>query len=95
MNETPEPLVAHVGAARQADPRALDRQVYDRQRLVDEYRGDWVVDPTTVAEIPTDRCPVCGTPAAGYDSWAEHMADHKGEALSWWKRWHETHPATT
>lgn len=78
-------------ATRQADPKILGQEAYDRQRLVDEYRGAWVIDPA-VENIPRNLCPVCATPTEGRDEWAAHMADHGGPALSWMARWYEIHP---
>ncbi|MEE2040097.1 hypothetical protein Q8791_23040 [Nocardiopsis sp. CT-R113] len=69
----------------------LEREAFDRRRLVDEYRGHWVVDPATVDHTPTGRCPLCGAPQADRDVWAEHMAAHNGPALSWLARWQDTH----
>lgn len=78
--------------ARTADDRTLLREGFGRQRLVDEYRGGWVINPATTPHIPVDRCPLCGTTTADLDEWAGHMADHGTEAFSWLKRWQETHP---
>ncbi|WP_160051211.1 hypothetical protein [Nocardiopsis sp. FR26] len=79
-------------ATTQADPAHLGEEAHDRQCLVDEYRGGWVINPATTASIPTGQCPLCGTPTGGLRAWASHMAGHRGEALSWVARWQETHP---